>query len=259
MGNASAKRERATLLLDQIDSAYNFARWALGHPKLAERVIENVISADVRARAPPAGNGTNTRTWLLREIRLAALRQPGYEVAPTFTDLVIPPEASGIGARAAGRTLEQSAVEHLRRAVADLSLEQREVVLLRDTEGLTYREIAALTALPQSTVVSRLWRARDVLESFLYRAGPVTAQHHQAPGLIDAYIDAEVDISAAATFVQHIAGCPDCAHRLLSRSRLVQQIRDVTRCRAPENLRMRIQRRLSREIGGAQSRSSGRA
>jgi RNA polymerase sigma-70 factor, ECF subfamily len=255
VGNASAKRDLDMLLLHQIDSGYNFARWAFGHPVVAEGVIEDVMVGDLRTRS--GRREPNTRAWVLREVRSVALRQRGCQTTHTFADLVVPAQAlSSIGARAAGIELPQSAVELLRRGVADLSLEQREMVLLRDTEGLSYREIIALTGLPQSTIVSRLRRARDALESCLpdgekpdsrapeWRAA-LSPEHEQAPAVTDAYIDAEVDISTAAAFVQHIARCRDCAQRLLTRSKLVQQIRSVTVCRAPESLRTRIQSRLS--------------
>lgn len=258
MGFADAKRDLYAVLLDQIDAAYNFARWALGHPAVAESVIEDVIVEGVRTRT--ACRGTSARTWVLREVRSAILRQRGSDPAHPFADFIIPSQVvSSIGARAAGMELPQSTVELLRRAVADLCLEQREMVLLRDTEGLAYREIAALTALPQSTIMSRLWQARDALESSLDGPCELTTAHDEALALIDAYIDSEVDISTAATFVQHIAVCPECAQRLLSRSRLVQHIRNVTVCPAPESFRKRMRLRLSSETSGVQSRSNGRA
>lgn len=260
MGNATVKRELDTLLLHQIDAAYSFARWALGHPTIAESVIADLMAGELRTQA--AHSYTSARAWILREVRCVALRQHGRNAvstrhrAHTFADLIVPAQAlSSIGARAAGFELQQSSIDMLRRGVADLSLEQREIVLFRDTQGLSYREIVALTGLPRSTVLSRLSQARDVLQSCLSTdAGTnsgvpelrqsLTSEHEEAPALIDAYIDAEVDISTAATFVQHIARCRGCAERLLTRSKLVQQIRSVTACRAPDSLRKRIQSRL---------------
>jgi len=74
--------------------------------------------------------------------------------------------------------------------------------------------------------------------------------HELAVRLIDAYIDAELDIGAAVTFAQHVAGCAQCANRLLHRSRLVQHVRLVAVCQAPEELRKRLRRQLGMLAGG---------
>jgi RNA polymerase sigma-70 factor (ECF subfamily) len=241
-----AKRELDTVLLQQIDSAYNFARWAMGHPAAAENVVEDLMTGTQRTQT--GHRGTRGRAWVLQEVRIVALRRLGAascaDPDQTFADLAIPAKVcSSIGARAAGIELQPSAVELLRRAVAGLSLEHREIVLLRDTEGLSYREIAGMTGLPQSALMARLSRARDTLEACL--ADPPAASTHEGMlELIDAYVDAEVDIDTAVAFVQHIATCRDCACRVLNRSRLVQQIRSVTTCRAPDGLRKRIQKQL---------------
>jgi DNA-directed RNA polymerase specialized sigma24 family protein len=243
----STKRELDTVLLQQIDAAYTFARWALGHPVIAESVIADLM---VSSHDTQAAHRASARARVLREVWLAAQRQPECNAAQSFADLVVPARvASNIGARAAGIELQPAAVDSLRRAVAGLALEQREVVLLRDTEGMSYRETAALLGLPRSTMVSRLRQARDALESALEDSRELTPDHDEAPALIDAYIDADVDIDTAAAFVQHIARCRVCAQRLLNRSRLVQHIRNVTMCRAPASLRKQIQQRLSEMPG----------
>jgi DNA-directed RNA polymerase specialized sigma24 family protein len=241
----SVKRELGTVLLHHLDAAYNFARWAVGHPTGAEDVLEDTLEGVLSASAAP--RGTTTRARILGEVRNAALRRgPSREPSHSFSDLIAPPAqtAATIGARAAGIELQPPDVENLRRVVADLSLEQRELVLLRDTEGLSYREITGLLRVPPGAMTSRLWRARDAIELRTRALEGLTKAHDQAPALIDAYIDAEVDITTAATLVQHIAQCRDCADRLLRRSKLVQQIRSVTVCCAPAELRRRLERRF---------------
>jgi DNA-directed RNA polymerase specialized sigma24 family protein len=244
----SAKRELDAVLLHQIDAAYSFARWAVGHPGDAEEVVKDAI-----ARVPQAHlrNGS-ARVWVLRTVRTAALdRMQSNGLTPpsrshAFSDLIVPPQpGSGIGARAAGVELPLSDIETLRRAIANLALEQREVLLLRDTEGLSYRDIVAILAVPPATMTSRLWRARDALEMCLGQAPASSREHAESASMMDAYIDAEVDIDTAAVFVQHIAQCRHCAGRLLKRSRLVQHIRNVTVCRAPEDLHRRMHRQLT--------------
>ena len=256
---SSTKREMDAVLLHQIDAAYNFARWAVGHPGDAEEVVEDAI-ARVPQKYLRAGSA---RVWVLRMVRTAALdriQSVCRSAAPIpcepggFSDLIVPQSSSTIGARAAGLELSHAEVETLRRAIADLALEQREVLLLKHTEGLPYRDIGTILAVAPATMMSRLWRARDTLQVRLGGAPASSKDHEKSPTVMDAYIDGEVDIDTAATFVQHVAQCRDCASRLLKRSRLVQHIRSVTMCRAPDELRWRMQRRL---VTGDQS-SSGR-
>jgi RNA polymerase sigma-70 factor (ECF subfamily) len=62
--------------------------------------------------------------------------------------------------------------EGLRRAIAQLPLEQREVLILREFEELSYRQIADVIGTPLGTVMSRLSRARDQLAAIVRGAAP---------------------------------------------------------------------------------------
>lgn len=57
----------------------------------------------------------------------------------------------------------------LRQALAELPIEFREVLVLRELEGLSYKEIAAITGLPPGTIMSRLTRARERLRLCLVK------------------------------------------------------------------------------------------
>jgi RNA polymerase sigma factor (sigma-70 family) len=63
--------------------------------------------------------------------------------------------------------LQSSNYELLRQALEQLPAEFREVIILRELEGLSYKEIATITAVPLGTVMSRLARARKRLQHFL--------------------------------------------------------------------------------------------
>ena len=67
----------------------------------------------------------------------------------------------------ANRVLREEDEQSVRRAVEDLPAELREVVVLRELEGLSYKEIAAIAGIPMGTVMSRLARARDRLRERL--------------------------------------------------------------------------------------------
>jgi RNA polymerase sigma-70 factor (ECF subfamily) len=59
--------------------------------------------------------------------------------------------------------LEQSRRDRVRQAISHLEPEFREAIVLREIEGLSYKEIAAVLNIPMGTVMSRLSRARNLL------------------------------------------------------------------------------------------------
>jgi len=69
--------------------------------------------------------------------------------------------------------VQQQAVEQVRRAVQELPADFREVIVLRELEGLSYKEIAAVAGIPIGTVMSRLARGRERLMTIL---GPSVAR-----------------------------------------------------------------------------------
>jgi len=69
--------------------------------------------------------------------------------------------------------MQQQAVEKVQRAVQELPADFREVIMLRELEGLSYKEIAAVAGIPIGTVMSRLARARERLLAVL---GPSVAR-----------------------------------------------------------------------------------
>lgn len=160
-----ARRERfEAQALPHLDAAYRFA---LGLTRSRADADDLLQDAMLRAyRAIETLRGDNPRSWLLTIVRhcyfsaRASARARAIAPWPEGTDedplesLVEPspnPEATSVQEeqqRAVGRSLSR------------LSLEHREVLILREIEELSYREIAAVTQLPIGTVMSRLTRAR---------------------------------------------------------------------------------------------------
>jgi RNA polymerase sigma-70 factor (ECF subfamily) len=154
-------------LLPHLGAAYNLARWLTQDEHDAEDVVQE---AYLRALKSFGGfRGGDGRAWLLAIIRntcYTRLRQKqaqGSVMAfdETVHDAPVPsldPEQQAV------RRENQQAV---RRAVEALPVELREVVVLRELEGLSYKEIAAVAEIPLGTVMSRLARARDRLQQRL--------------------------------------------------------------------------------------------
>ena len=154
-----------TLVLPWLPAAYNVARWLTRNRVDAEDVVQEAF---LRAfKYFDSYQGGDVRAWLLQIVRntahtwLAANRPAGQiSVTPDLLES----QPAGDGMRdPAESALTDSASRFIRAAVAELPMEYREVLVLREFEELSYREIAAIIAAPIGTVMSRLSRARDQL------------------------------------------------------------------------------------------------
>jgi RNA polymerase sigma-70 factor (ECF subfamily) len=156
------------LALPHLDAAANLARWLVRDPALADDVVQDAM---LRALTYfPTFRGGSARAWLLRIVRNAAYdrlaEQQGRGAREVAIDggaddpaLDVPDPGAGPEAAMSGR---QDRVR-LRRALDALPVEQRECLILRELEELSYQEIVRVTGAPIGTVMSRLWRARQAL------------------------------------------------------------------------------------------------
>jgi RNA polymerase sigma-70 factor, ECF subfamily len=150
-------------VLPHLDDCYRLARWLTGERADAEDVVQEACVDAFRGIAGFAGG--NARAWVLTIVRHAAYRwlrknRPAALVSVADLDALTDtqqgqtPEAALI-AKADAARLEQ--------AIAALPVPFRETLVLRDVNGLDYRDIAGVTGVPIGTVMSRLARARSRL------------------------------------------------------------------------------------------------
>lgn len=155
--------ERATL--PHLDAAYNLARWLTGDPHAAEDVVQDAYLRAARFFA--TFRGGDARAWLLTVVRRAAFdwlaKSRAVTTAP-FDEELHGGDESPAPDEQAVRAADQRL---LRQALQELPPEFREVTVLRELEGLSYQEIAAVTEVPVGTVMSRLSRARRQLRQRL--------------------------------------------------------------------------------------------
>jgi RNA polymerase sigma-70 factor (ECF subfamily) len=153
-------------LLSHLDAAHNLARWLMGNPFDAEDAVQE---AYVRALAGAERfRGGDERAWLLSIVRngcYSAHRRQRVRQAEGFDETRhSDPDATPSPEQLA---LESDTSRRVQSAVEELALEFREVIVLREFEGLSYKEIADVVAAPIGTVMSRLSRARAQLQTAL--------------------------------------------------------------------------------------------
>jgi RNA polymerase sigma-70 factor, ECF subfamily len=171
--------ERA--VLPHMSAAYNLARWLTRNEADAEDVVQE---ACLRAfRYFDGFEGENPKGWLLSILRHTCFTWLGKnrpnEMAP-LDDAVSDSVAAGDdgGAETPERLLLASDDRgRLDRLIAALPAEFREVIVLREQEELSYREISEITAVPVGTVMSRLARARTRLREAWERQHGKGASH----------------------------------------------------------------------------------
>jgi RNA polymerase sigma-70 factor (ECF subfamily) len=155
-----------TVVMPYIDEAYRLARWLTGNGTDAEDVVQDASLRAFRAIRTYAGG--NPRAWLLSIVRNTAyswLRKNRPAAIVSVDDLEAVELENATLEESRGDTPEASLIakvdaEQLRAAIAKLPTPFRETLVLRDIEGLDYREIAEASEVPIGTVMSRLARAR---------------------------------------------------------------------------------------------------
>ena len=159
----------AAAVLPHLDAAYNLARWLVRDAHDAQDVVQDAL---VRALRHFDGfRGGDPRPWLLAIVRNAAFawlgaRRPGEvdvpedELDAALADGAPPTDPETLAIRRA----ERAAVDA---AIAALPIAFREVVVLREFEEMSYRDIARITDVPIGTVMSRLSRGRHLLAAAL--------------------------------------------------------------------------------------------
>jgi RNA polymerase sigma-70 factor (ECF subfamily) len=158
-------------VLPHLDAAFNYARWLAKNETEAEDVVQD---ACVRAmRFFSSLRDEDARPWLLTIVRntwysRVSRRATTTEAALDTTgderpDDALDPEE---------RLLQQHTVERVRAAIEQLPADYREVLVLREMEGMSYKEIAAVVQVPIGTVMSRLARARERLLALLKLSPP---------------------------------------------------------------------------------------
>src|SRR5262245_49362160 len=159
-------------VLPHLDAAFNYARWLTRNDAEAEDVVQDACVRAMRFFSSLRDDDARAwlftivrNTWYSRVSRLAKMTAgaPLTDGQDQWPDNALDPEE---------RLLQQHTVALVREALEQLPVDFREVIVLREIESLSYKEIAAVAGVPIGTVMSRLARARERLQTILKLNAP---------------------------------------------------------------------------------------
>lgn len=170
------KRRRFELLvLVHLDASLNLARWLTRNDHDAQDVVQEAF---VRALLYIDGfRGENARPWLLQIVRNTCFtwlkeNHPSELVVLNDADGVLREIAAPASAEPPAIAMRNADRQTINRAIARLPIAFREVLVLREFEELSYKDIARIADVPVGTVMSRLARARSLMRHALIPVEP---------------------------------------------------------------------------------------
>jgi RNA polymerase sigma-70 factor, ECF subfamily len=153
-------------VLPQLDAAYNLARWLTHNGNDAEDVVQDACERALRYFG--AFHGSDAKAWFLTIVRHACYdwikRNRPSEIAPGDGTEAIENATDPEGVTPEDAVMRDATGTALTKAIAALPPGYREVLILRELEELSYKEIARVADIPIGTVMSRLARARSMLQ-----------------------------------------------------------------------------------------------
>jgi RNA polymerase sigma-70 factor, ECF subfamily len=154
-------------VLPHLDAAYNLARWLTRNTQEAEDAVQE---ACLRAfRFFPGFRGGDARAWLMKIVRNTCFTlshsNRKFQDATEFDENLFSLDSCAPNPEQAA--LQNDRDNRVRKALEKLPVNFREILILREFEGMSYREIAYITGMPAGTVMSTLSRARDRLRHAL--------------------------------------------------------------------------------------------
>ena len=203
---AGDRRALDELLARYEQRIYRFGLRMCGDEESAREVLQETLIAAFRNLPGFRGQATLS-TWLYQIARSFCIKErrgvrPTTALDAAHADSAPTPEANA-HAREIGHALSA--------AISELPADQREVLVLRDVEGLSAEEAAEVVGIEVGALKSRLHRARMALREKL--AGVVAAAPEPCAELaqeLSAYAASEIDQATCVKIEQHLASCPRC-------------------------------------------------
>jgi RNA polymerase sigma-70 factor (ECF subfamily) len=171
MPQSSAPLDFIEDVVPHLDAAYNLACWLTRNDQDAQDVVQEAFLRAFRF----LGNfqGGNVRSWVLRIVRNTCYTWLDQNRPPhpnlEFDEKLFGPDPQALTPEETLSRKDDSKL--VRQALQDLPPSHREVLILRELEGMSYKEISEIIDMPPGTVMSRLSRARDGFRQSLANVG----------------------------------------------------------------------------------------
>jgi RNA polymerase sigma-70 factor (ECF subfamily) len=207
-----------------------------GDEESAREVLQETMLAAFR-NLPGFRGQASLSTWLYQIARSFCIKErrgerPMSTIGTDLPDQAPPPDLQ-VQAGEIGQALAA--------AIRELPAEQREVLVLRDVEGLSAQEAADVIGIEVGALKSRLHRARMALRQIL--AGVVAATPEPCPELaqeLTAYAASEIDQATCVKIEQHLARCPHCTGACDALKRTVSMCKSIPGGAIPAPIRAAV-------------------
>ncbi len=250
---------------------YRFARRLCRSPADAEDVLQESLLAAARGLAGFRG-ASSLSTWLYTiarshcikkyRRRWSAPREVSLEAEEAAPARERPDPGPDPEAALQARRLEAA----LEQAIARLDRPHREVLILRDVEGLTAPEVATVTGLSVAAIKSRLHRARARVREELApllapRGEPAMADTSDRPcpdvvRLFSRYLEGDISPRTCARMEEHLAACPRCRASCDALRGVLETCRAAPSPEVPPALQEKVRAAIRRVVEPAEARSS---
>jgi len=217
---AGDREALAALVQRHQDEVYRFGMKMCRDPEDAADVLQETLLAMARGVGDFRGASSVT-TWLYtiaRSFCIKKRRRSKFAPVERSLETAAPDEAARLAdpARPPDEALAARQVEQaLERAIADLEPRYREVLVLRDLEGLTAPQVGEVLGLSVQAVKSRLHRARSAVRAQLAPLleappAPAPATCPDVVTVFSQYLEGELGSDACAAMERHLEACPHC-------------------------------------------------
>jgi len=242
---------------------YRFARRLCRHREDAEDVLQESLLAAARGLGAFRG-ASSVSTWLYAIARSFCIKKRRRSVfAPTEVSLDTEASLAARGVPDPGRrpdeALEASRLDAaLERAIAALDRPYREVLLLRDVEGLSTAEVARITGLGVPAVKTRLHRARgrlrEALAPFMAPRGEAAPQRARAcPDIVrlfSRHLEGDISARTCARMEEHLSGCARCQAACDGLKQVLRMCRTAPEPEVPAELQDKVRRAVHALVAG---------
>jgi len=259
---AGAADALEALLRREEGRVYRFARRLCRHREDAEDVLQESLLAVARGLAEFRG-ASSLDTWLYTIARSFCIKKRRRR---RFAPVEVSLETDAAGAverkdpaRGPDEILDAARLEAaVERAIGALDPPYRDVLVLRDVEGLTAPEVGEVTGLSVAAVKSRLHRARarlrDELAPLLVRRGKAVPAARPCPDvvhLLSRHLEGDISARVCARMEEHLASCPRCRAACDTLKQALRLCRTTPAPEVPPEVQDKLRGAIKRVLGGA--------